>query len=1216
MAAEIDSPAREPAARGRGRGGRGSRGGRGRGGGRGAPNAAVTKAAAAKPGRGGTRRGRAKNFSDSRVQAAYERQRELKANYQAVAHALKPALQELAERNIEEALQNPDLYKHCVEHLPVTAELQRNFDKRMAEFDRHLECSLKLAENTYRNATYVTEQEYQNGLDEIEELFLESQESRLRSLEMLHRRGLPVDILDDQYEYKVITDEHYDKEFGIYQSYKDGHLVPYPSRVEGTEMWQRVRDADAAVAASAAAAPAKVKGRGRGINKRRAQDQPDGHPTPKKSTRGTADDSQLLLQSHMAPTPAKGLLASAAEVEVEPEGTPADEDSVPASPEPLGLPNGLSSAAQVKAQGKVSAREKSPPLPKNAAEPDEHGFRLYNQRLSTREKWTNSRFLAPRLFLFEDWEIGFRDSSNDSSKGHTRAKRGKYLDSPNSNGMHFDHWCNGYDFSVTVAEDFDQDVVERYGIHPTFGTFMATSTNEQEAPHPYIMPGKPIVYIANPSGRISHASRSFQPTVNSRSTTDAPWRTKVGSSLRRFCKIQDIGSEEIDVSVYTVTDEELRSTSLGTAIKELEARPRVEEIHSDEEEEPQATEKAPEPQQQGGMPALSALAYATAFVEAQNTSRTAPPTPKPPARYDAIRDVFTESKPTAPPPAQEGDHLGMNLLAEICNVENRLPGTIPQQESMFDVVHPADHAAGGSIHMENEPHRFAPVRTAAIVDSLGYTEPISGFQSFRRGQDMPHPQDRVMYDAPSEQMQYHPPVQEQAAPQPSMMRGSGYDVHVPPPLAPSAPHMQEPVMYHQHSSYPMHDPRDHQLATGHHMDQGYDSRRMSGYAADPGFSRSFWPQQPPVHPHQSHASLPPAAPAQQHQPAPSTHSRIPFSHGASAEPLPPLRPPRTRNQSLSDDTIHDPNMRSGLHGNLGSYYPPGPTRPYSRMYPGPEASMPLLSSSSERILPNPQPSVPGYMTSPHQGYAPQLLSPTFGNPASLPNPMNQSPPGTPHGGPPSSIHRHRSTPSGSSDAGSNKYRKLQPAPVPAHRAWSNKPELKTIPYDHKETGGAAALPSSGPTQIRGWNAKQPAKSPITLPPLYEREQPAQSFRPMVVESGTTTHEVSQPAADPPDAQQEAEQTSIKQRLRPRKAKPAESQIAPGVKPSSNSNANASKKSSQSPAPETPPPERVRCSHEALTPADQVQDSVTVASTANTTITDPQGDKEAVGKTAD
>ncbi|KAJ3472330.1 hypothetical protein NLG97_g11081 [Lecanicillium saksenae] len=88
--------------------------------------------------------------------------------------------------------------------------------------------------------------------------------------------------------------------------------------------------------------------------------------------------------------------------------------------------------------------------------------------------------------------------------------------------------------------------------------------------------------------------------------------------------------------------------------------------------------------------------------------------------------------------------------------------------------------------------------------------------------------------------------------------------------------------------------------------------------------------------------------------------------------------------------------------------------------------------------------------------------------------MGQSPPGTPQG-PHSGIHRHRSTPSGSSDAGSNKYRKLQPAPVPAHRNWANKPELKTIPYDHKETGSSAALPSSGPTQIRGWNVNQPRK---------------------------------------------------------------------------------------------------------------------------------------------
>ena len=116
MAAENESPAREPPAaptrgRGRGRGGRG----RGRGGGRGASNAGVAKSTATRGGRGGTRRGRAKNFSDSRVQAAYERQRHLKATYQAVAHALKPALQELAERSVDELLQNPDKYKDTSE---------------------------------------------------------------------------------------------------------------------------------------------------------------------------------------------------------------------------------------------------------------------------------------------------------------------------------------------------------------------------------------------------------------------------------------------------------------------------------------------------------------------------------------------------------------------------------------------------------------------------------------------------------------------------------------------------------------------------------------------------------------------------------------------------------------------------------------------------------------------------------------------------------------------------------------------------------------------------------------------------------------------------------------------------------------------------------------------------------------------------------------------
>lgn len=163
MATENESPAREPATRGRGRGGRGGRAGRGRGGGRGGASStsAVSKANFNKPGRGGTRRGRAKSFTDSRVQAAYERQRDLKATYQAVAHALKPALQELADRSIEELLQKTDGHRFAPEHWPVVLELNQRLEKKLDLFNRQLEANLSLAEGTYSAEQYVLKQEFE-----------------------------------------------------------------------------------------------------------------------------------------------------------------------------------------------------------------------------------------------------------------------------------------------------------------------------------------------------------------------------------------------------------------------------------------------------------------------------------------------------------------------------------------------------------------------------------------------------------------------------------------------------------------------------------------------------------------------------------------------------------------------------------------------------------------------------------------------------------------------------------------------------------------------------------------------------------------------------------------------------------------------------------------------------------------------------------------------
>lgn len=253
MATENETPAREPATRGRGRGGRGGRAGRGRGGGRGgASSTSVSKANFPKAGRGGTRRGRAKSFADSRVQAAYERQRDLKATYQAVAHALKPALQELADRSIEELLQRSDGHRLTPEHWPVLDELNQRLAKKLHLFDRQLEANLTLAEGTYSAEQYVLKQEFevclsffipahrssipgrrdcsgislegnmsppcpfflsflrpfllqvyieadfffvpQNGLEDLTERFDDGQANRLRILSTLISKDLPVDV--------------------------------------------------------------------------------------------------------------------------------------------------------------------------------------------------------------------------------------------------------------------------------------------------------------------------------------------------------------------------------------------------------------------------------------------------------------------------------------------------------------------------------------------------------------------------------------------------------------------------------------------------------------------------------------------------------------------------------------------------------------------------------------------------------------------------------------------------------------------------------------------------------------------------------------------------------------------------------------------------------------------------------------------------------------
>lgn len=916
-------------------------------------------------------------------------------------------------------------------------------------------------------------------------------------------------------------------------------------------MWQKARDAEAAAAAAASVAAASAptttttatrgRGRGRGGAKRKATDQPDGQSTPKRSTRNTEDPSQLLSALALPPAPAKGLLASAAEADLPPEGTPAEEESPSGSPEPANLFSGAaSSASQTRLQGKIPAREKSPPLPKNITEADEFGTRSYNQRASLRDRALTTRLLAPQCVEWGDFDIGFRDSVNDPTKGHTHAKRGKYLNTPNSNGFHYDQWIASVDYSATKPSDFNKETVKRYNVHPSYGIFLPNSNNAHEDQHPMVIPGKPIVFIANPSGRVSHASRSYQQTVNHNRLADAPWRHKLGASLRRFCKVDDeTDLQDIDITDSIASDEELRQRSLGTALLELEARPSASGAPSEletetagESDEALASRDALE----GARPDLSAFLEAAAHIEALETPRETPratPAPAKPVnaqKYDAVRDLFVSTaepptpvaQPASLPPIQQ-EASGLSFLADLCAREPVLAPS--RQDEVVDAfvrpalpppssVHDYEQAPMSS---ERETSYLPPTPTQSIRDFLHEPEPPLQAAP-PRAPSLPPPQplhhhvreEPTAYLPPSRQSTL-PPVHDYAtsrdyapaAPPPPMVQAPA----LPPDYPPSQQHHYAPPPLENgyapppHNGYPVPEmqPHSQQPPRGHPYDHSLSHRPMSSFApSEPSYARPSWPQHPPPPP----PGPPSLAPAPAHDyppppPPPITTPRSSFSH-LGGELLPALRPSRGRPSSVYDESMVDPSLRSGPPGpppppNSYSNYYPSPAHGYSHAYGPPEPQhQPYQHRPSDRMLPNPQQQPPphhhpGYMTSPPppaHAYHSSIASPTMGTMQLGGQGLVQSP----QEPPPHHAFRHRSTGSGSGlppppppgDANS-KYRKLQPAPIPAHRSWSNnKPELKTIPYDHKDStgsSGAAALPNSGPTTIRGWNVNPQRRRP-------------------------------------------------------------------------------------------------------------------------------------------
>lgn len=128
---------------------------RGRGRGRGRVYRGKGKIAKPAPVKATSGRGRRhKVYESVRAQAAHERIQELKSAFATVAKVVKPAVQEIADRNLNQLLQDPTIYKK----VPEYENIENFLTDRLADTKKTIEMQYK-TETAMLNHLYQAQQE-------------------------------------------------------------------------------------------------------------------------------------------------------------------------------------------------------------------------------------------------------------------------------------------------------------------------------------------------------------------------------------------------------------------------------------------------------------------------------------------------------------------------------------------------------------------------------------------------------------------------------------------------------------------------------------------------------------------------------------------------------------------------------------------------------------------------------------------------------------------------------------------------------------------------------------------------------------------------------------------------------------------------------------------------------------------------------------------------
>ncbi|KAL7626749.1 hypothetical protein AAE478_003523 [Parahypoxylon ruwenzoriense] len=531
---------------------------------------------AAKKGGRGKGRGQKKTYPDSRAQASYERQRELRDLYSQVSVAIKPALDEIADQTIKNLTENPNAHKEVAEYLVVQQQLDDQLEHVIQAANKELEKRVETTTNGYNLDNICTQKAFKDSFHYRTEEFYDGALNRTSILAELRREGRALDTPDLTYNYvePVVP------------------AVPVDQSEESE------------AASGGQARKTKLAA------KRKAGDQADGHKDSKK------------------PRHIGGLLSS----EKEPDGRP--ESNAP-SPSPLDEQEVV-----------APAKKDLPDLPYGASEPDEWGVRS----VSKRARSPYNRFVVPQTFQWGDHEIGFRDSTNDSTRKATRATRGRFFNDPNSRNFHLDHTVRDYDCREYREDALDSVIVKKHSLHPKYGFPMPNSENEAEPPGERVDGTRPVVVLPDSTTTI-HASRSVRVKKMDHMLQEDSTKSITAMMLKNFCKKEGIDADEI------VTDE-MRE-------RERQARERLTIPSSDGDESTVRESALPRHREADDTFLENMNLLLQAASQLEQDQPTPPASSSRPSRpYDAVRDVFTNAKPVhSRPGPPEPDTTALSILA-------------------------------------------------------------------------------------------------------------------------------------------------------------------------------------------------------------------------------------------------------------------------------------------------------------------------------------------------------------------------------------------------------------------------------------------------------------------------------------------------------------------------------------------------------------------------